>query len=217
MSANEEKPWVKIAIATIGIIGTIGTSLVANEVFWKQFSNHSPEAASKATPSDLKTQDATVAKTTPNDLKAQDFNAQRRALIDFTKLADEFDRLPNKEERIKADRVIRQVAKSLTLNDIQPYSRESRRWGHRASAGTAIAGLLAASPALVEQEYDRLIEIITYNLRDPISYVRYRYLTVLEENPKLAQHFRRELLDLSEKDSNPRVKEKAQRTVKRLF
>lgn len=102
----------------------------------------------------------------------------------------------------------------LTLEEIQEYARESRRWGYRASAGTALAGLLVASPALVEKQYDLLVEMIAYGLRDPISYVRYRYVTVLEENPKLAKHFRRELLEVAAKDDSKAVQEKARRTLK---
>lgn len=197
-SDNKEKSWVKIAIALIGIIGTIGTSLVASEFFWKQVGNQVSGDASKSA---------------PISAKAPDSNAHQNALKDFSKYANEFDRL-TKEERIKADQAIRQVAKSLTLGDLQEYARESRRWGYRASAGTALAGLLAASPTLVENQYDRLIEMIEYGLHDSISFVRYRYVAVLEENPKLAQHFRRELLEIVAKDDNEAVQEKARRTLK---
>ena len=198
-SDNNEKSWVKIAIALIGILGTIGTSLVANEFFWKQVSNRTDREAAKVSP--------------PS--KAPDDSVHRNAVKDFSKRANEFDKL-TKDERIETDRAIRQIAKSLTLEEIQEYARESRRWGYRACAATALAGLLSASPSLVETEYDRLIEMIAYGLRDPISYVRYRYVTVLEENPKLAQYFRRELLEISAKDSSKAVQEKATRTLKHL-
>lgn len=147
---------------------------------------------------------------------SESLNSESRqiALKDFKNIASGYKMEP--EKRRVADAKIRELAKNLTLEDIQPYSRDSRQLKMRVCAGVALAGLLAASPSLIDSQYTRLADIVDYGLNDEESTVRFRYVTVLEENLKLAEHFKTKLQKISRTDSNKPTRDKASKALRRL-